>query len=390
MRVIQIYNRRKVWGGEDLVVDTLNALINKRGDYLYSWIRNNSELGTSLIGKMRAFIWGIYSPSAYRGMVKLIQSEDPDVVHVHNIYPLFSPSVLIACRQAGVPVLVHCHSYYLTCPITFHFHDGEVCEQCYGGREYWCILKNCRRNIFESMGYALRSIVARKLRLFKDNVTLFITLTKFAKYQLIQAGFNKDKIVIVPNMVVIPDSGVDASCGNYIAYVGRLSPEKGVETLLSAAARFPDLPIRVAGDGTLMRQLVEKAPKNVEFVRWLDRGQLARFYRLARFLVIPSIWFEPFGLVVAEAMGHGLPVIGSRIRGALPELVEDGVTGFLFEPGNTEDLADKMKLLWENPELCKKMGQAGREKAIREYSEDVFYERLMAVYRKAIEINDKR
>lgn len=386
MKVIQVFNRRDVWGGEDMMVDTITGVLRQQGHNVYMWTRENSEYIKGLTGKIKAFVWGIYSPSAYAEMMKIIDSEKPDVVHVHNLYPLFSPSVLIACRRAGVPVVVNCHSYYLTCPITFHFYDGKICMRCFGGREYWCILKNCRRNVFESAGYALRAFVARKMKFFTSNATLFVVLTEFSKRMLVDAGFKRERIIVVPNAVDSPDSNTGSSLGGYIAFVGRLSHEKGVKTLLSAAACLDELPVVVAGDGPLRSVLAETAPKNVEFAGWLDRDALRDFYSKARFLVVPSMCFESFGLIVAEAMSYGLPVIASNI-GGLPELVEDGVTGILFEAGNSEDLADKMKLLWNKPELCRKMGQAGREKVKREYSRQVYYKRLMTTYNKAIEIS---
>jgi glycosyltransferase involved in cell wall biosynthesis len=255
-----------------------------------------------------------------------------------------------------------------------------------GGKEYWCALKNCRSNIWESVAYALRSAVARKLRYFHKNVTLFIALTKFAREHLVQAGFEGDRIFVLPNMVAVEDSPTDPFQGRYVAFAGRMSPEKGVDTLLAAGRLLPDIPVCLAGDGPMMPAVVKQVSPNATFLGRLDTQEMTAFYRSARFLVIPSRCFEMCPLVVGEAMSHGLPVIASRI-GGLPELVENNVTGFLFEPGNSEDLARKVRLLWDNPDLCRKMGQAGREKAIREYNKDVYYRRLMAVYERAIEVN---
>ena len=176
---------------------------------------------------------------------------------------------------------------------------------------------------------------------------------------------------------------VEPSTGDYAAYVGRISPEKGLDTILAAASLLPELNVQVAGEGQTRRTLAANAPQNVKFIGALSRERIASFYRQARFIVVPSKWFEMCPLVISEAMSHGLPVIASNI-GGLPELVDDEVTGLLFEPGNPEDLADKMKRLWENPDLCRKMGQAGREKAIREYSEEIYYERLIGFYEKAV------
>jgi glycosyltransferase involved in cell wall biosynthesis len=135
-----------------------------------------------------------------------------------------------------------------------------------------------------------------------------------------------------------------------------------------------------------MPEVVKGAPANVKFMGHMSRDQLVGFYRNARFLVVPSICFETFGLVIVEAMSYGLPIIASRM-GGLPEIVEDGETGLLFEAGNSEELAYKMKLLWENPTLCRQMGQSGRKKVIREYNEDTYYERLMTVYDRALAMN---
>ena len=386
MRILQLYNQyRSLCGGEECVVYDIMAILKKRGVQTRLDMRTSRGLERSLAGKIRAFWNGIYSISSYNEMVNVIKEEKPDIVHVHNLYPLFSPSVLVACRKNGIPTVMNIHNFALTCPNTCHLYKERVCDRCLGGHEYWCVIRNCTGIIFKSFGYALRSAVARKFRLFHDNVTIFIALTEFARRRLVEAGSPEERIVVVPNMVSIPDSAIDPSKGRYAAFAGRMSPEKGVDTLFAAATKLPEIPVRIAGDGPIINELVGKAPENVEFTGLLDTQKMAAFYQNARFILLPSMWFEGCPMVILEAMSHGLPVIASRI-GGIPELVDDGVTGFLFEPGNAKELAEKMKLLWDNPDLCRQMGKAGREKAIREYSEDVYYKRLMAVYKKATEI----
>jgi glycosyltransferase involved in cell wall biosynthesis len=228
----------------------------------------------------------------------------------------------------------------------------------------------------------LRSVIARKWRLFLDNVTAYITPTEFVKRRLVAAGFPERRITAVPNMIDAPESGVDPSVNQYVAYVGRISPEKGIATLL-AGAGMTGLRVRIAGDPSPMPEIAKKAPANVEFLGPLSKEDVEELYRGARFVVLPSLWFETFGLVAAEAMSHGVPVIASNM-GGLTEVVDDGATGFLFEPGNAEDLANKMSVLWSNAALCRRMGRTAREKVIREYSEDAHYRRLMAVYETAI------
>lgn len=384
MKIVHVHNRGRFSGGEEVMHEAIIGML-RRNDHAVNVVEHKGvSVGAGLWIKMRAFKEGIYSRSAKRSFFSTLSAERPDVVHVHNLYPFLSPSILTACREKSVPVVMHVHNYRLICPIDVSLRNGTLCELCDGGREYRCALNNCRGNIFESIGYAARAAMARRWRLFHDNVTLFLPPSHFVKRRLVNAGFPEEQIVVLPNMVSVPVSGVDSSGGQYIAYSGRLSPTKGVGTLLGAA-RHTRLPVRLAGDGPIMTQLVDEAPKNAKFLGFLDRHQIVNFYRGARFTVVPSTWWEVFGLTGAESMSHGLPVIASRI-GSLPEIVDEGYTGLLFEPGNAEDLARQMKLLWENPELCRQMSLAGREKAVREYSEEVYYKRLMAVYERAIEL----
>ena len=382
MKAIQLTNLHRFRGGADVVAEENARLLTRRGNESVLLTRDSRRSATGLMGKVRAFRSGVYSAAGRRLVATALQQYAPDLVHIHEVYPFFSPWVLRDCARAGVPVVMTCHDYRLTCPIAVHLRDKDICELCLEGREYWCFLKNCRGNRLESLGYALRSAVARKWRLFLDNVTLYTTPSEFVKGRLADAGFPAERIVVVPNMISAPGSAVDPSSNTYVAYVGRIVPEKGIETLLTSA-RMTGLEVHLAGDYSQMPALRENAPPNVTFSGLLGRSEVRQFYQDARFLVFPSLWYETFGLVTAEAMSCGLPVIASNI-GAVPEVVEDGVTGLLFEAGNAADLAAKMRFLWDHPGLCREMGQAGREKVIREYSEDVYYDRLMHVYRRAV------
>ncbi len=384
MKILSLYNDyRSVHGGEKAVVDTTAALAPKYGMQVEVATRSSKDLGESFAGKVGAFFSGIYSRKAYAEMDALLARERPDVVHAHNLYPLFSPSVLVAARRAGVPTVMSVHNYGLVCPHWAHLRKGQVCERCVGGRPYWCALLNCRENMGESIGYALRSAFAQAFHLFRDNVTIFIALTHFAKERLAAAGYAKERIEVLPNMVALPESVADPATGEYAAFAGRLSPEKGGNTLLAAAHLLPDIPLRLAGDGPSKGAWESLAPANARFAGVLRGPEMADFYRGARFLVVPSRWFEMCPLVILEAMANGLPVIASNI-GGLPELVDDGVTGLLFEPAEAEDLAAKMRRLWEDPDMCRAMGRAARERATREHGEEHYFKRLRAIYDRAV------
>ncbi len=385
MKILQVHNWQRGGGGEGVIFEATTRILREQGHEV-SVMERDSDSVRDLWGRIHAFTDGIYSRSVKKELSFSLAIDPPDVVDVHNLSPLLSPSVLIACRQLNIPVVLRCQSYRLICPTGFHFRKRAVCELCCSGREYWCVLKNCRGNIFESVGYALRSGVARYWGFFRDNVTYYVPPTEFVKSRLVNSGFPEESIIVVPNMISVPDLGDDVSGeGDYVAYAGRISPEKGIDILLDSA-RQTGLPIRLAGDYSPMPELAKTAPANAEFVGHLNRDKLAEFYQNARFSVVPSLWYEPFGMVVSEAMSYGLPVIASS-TGGIPEIIENGITGFLVKPGNSEEMARKMKLLWEDRNLRQQMGEASRKKAIREYSEDVYYVRLMAAYKRAIKIN---
>jgi glycosyltransferase involved in cell wall biosynthesis len=386
VKLLQIYNQyRSAFNGEEAVVELTASIIERHGGTSRLMMRSSRGVDETLGGKVRAFWSGIYSHEAYRCMEQTLAEDRPDVVHVHNLYPLFSPSVLVACKRAGVPVVMSVHNQHLTCPRADHLHHGSICEKCVGGGEFNCVLQNCRQNIFESVAYATRSMVARRRRLFHDNVTLFLALSEFAKSRLVEAGFSDERIVVLRNMVAASPGPADPTQGSYAAFAGRMSQEKGLHSLLQAASDYPECSVQLAGDGPLMEHFQKNAPAHVKLNGQLNAEQMFDFYRGARFAVVPSITYEMCPLVILEAFSHGVPVIASRL-GAQREMVDDGVNGLLFEPGNANDLRDKMKRLWQDPELCRRLGQAGYEHVVRNHSEATYYERLMGVYRRAMSL----
>ena len=379
MKVLQVFNQyRSLFNGEELVVMRTQKMLAERGiecDLLMPSSREIQGLGA----KVSACFSGIYSRSAEREMRELLTASQVDIVHCHNLYPLLSPSVLVACRKSNVPVVVSVHNQGLTCPTADHMRNNQMCLKCYGGKEFNCVLNNCRGNLVESVGYALRSRFARRWKLYSKNATLLIALTEFARQWLAGGGYDAEQIAVLHNFVDEIHPPVDPADGEYVAFAGRLSPEKDVATLLAAAERCGNLPVRVAGDGPLLETLRAQAPDNVEFLGRVAPDEMADFYRRAKCLVLPSRAFEMCPLVITEAMSHGVPVVASAI-GGIDELVDDHVTGLLFEPGSAEDLASKMQRLFNEPETCRCFGAAGHEKAIREYAEEAYIQKLLKIY----------
>lgn len=385
MKIYLIHNNYGIFSGEEAVVESLLQLLSANGHKVIPYCRSSIEIPKMKLGKIRAFFNGIYSFSSKNFIRREMKKHKPDIVHIHNLFPLISPSILGECRRADIPVVMTVHNYRLLCPNGLFMTDGKVCDKCSYGREYWCILCNCMNNKFVSIGYALRNYFARRFRLFKDNVTIYICLTEFQRNRLVAEGFPSERCTVIPNMLNTEIVNTNSVSNDYVGYIGRISPEKGVTTLLAAASKFSEIPFKVAGSYDLMPFLLKEAPSNFKFLGKLSGNEVKEFYRSSRFIVLCSIWFEGFPMVILEAMLMSKPVICSRI-GGLPEIVEDCVTGLLFDPGNADDLAEKIYYLWEKPDLCRKMGQAGRKKVLREYSPERYYKRLMVVYEKAIEL----
>ncbi len=359
-----------------MVSATIDVL-KKHGETVEVWIVKNSDYLSGFLGKVSAFFSGIYSLRMKRTMRRALEDMQPDVVHVHNLYPLLSASILVACKEAGVPVVLHCHNHFLTCPIGTHLRNGKLCEECSSGDVINCVLHNCRRNIPESIGYAIRSKAANWAGWFNKIPSRIIVMSRYSRERLIGAGFSERQIALIPNVVSIPTCSHKKK--TYAVYVGRLSIEKGVNLIIKAAERLPDIKFRIAGDGPLMDVLKQGAPQNIHFEGWLSKEECMELYRGALFAVAPSICYETFGLAAADAMAHGLPVIASNI-GGLAEIIDDGVNGLHFRVGDVDDMCQKINDLWRSPDRAMKMGESARNKVMHEYSESIYYDRLKETY----------
>lgn len=385
MRIGLVHNSYRVAGGEDVAVSALRDLLGRRGHEVVPLFRSSLEIPQGPIGSASAFLRGIYRMGARREAREMLDRR-PDLIHVHNLYPLISPWILPEFRRGNIPVVMTVHNYRMICPNGLLMTGGMVCGKCLGGREYWCLLKKCEESIPKSAAYAIRGFLARRFRLFLDNVSVFIALTRFQKGVLTSHGFPPDRVVVIPQIAeaeAIRPGPPEEPPGQYVGYAGRFSPEKGIDLLLQVARESPDIPFRLAGDASRMPEARRRAPRNCEFLGVLDRAEMGRFYRSARVIVLPTRCYEVFPLSIVEAMACGKPVVTTRI-GGLPEIVEDGVTGLLCEPGDAAGLRSAVVRLWEDAGRCSGLGSAGREKALRQYSPEACYGRLLEAYRLAL------
>jgi len=283
-----------------------------------------------------AFVW---NRAARRGMRQAIRDFRPDVVHLHNIYHHLSTSILAEIRTARLPCVQTLHDYKLACPNYKMFTEGAVCERCKGGRYYEAIRHHCLWPSAPPNALAALEMGMTKLRhSYERTVRLFICPSQFMADKMAAWGEPPPKMLVIPNPVEAAPRSATRD-GNHLLFAGRLSAEKGIEVLIRAAARVPELEVRLAGTGpdeARLRTLAGGlAARNVVFLGFVKRSEHLELWERAQAFVVPSFWYENASIAALEAMAQGLPVLASRI-GGLPEQVADGETGLLVEPQNVE------------------------------------------------------
>ena len=388
MKILVVHNSYQEPGGEDVVFEQESALLRRRGHEVLAYRRCNTEISpSSLIGKAALLAASVWSSETRAQVVTLLNHEKPDVVHVHNTFPLISPSVFEACAEVRIPVVQTLHNYRLLCPQANCYRDGAPCEDCVTGSLWNAVRQGCyRQSRVGTAAVAAMLAFNRRRGTWTDLVDRHIALTEFARTKLIQAGLSADKVVVKPNFVD-PDPGMCEHIGEYALFVGRIAKEKGLGTLLDAWHHLGcDLPLWVVGDGPDRREFEQRAIQQglpVRFLGHLDRREVFRIIKASRLLLFPSLCYETFGMGIVEAYACGVPVIASR-HGAMQETVRDGITGLLFQPGNVEDLSEKLRFALGHPERLAWMGENARAEYKRKYTADTNYAQLMDIYAAAM------
>ncbi|BBD60658.1 putative glycosyl transferase [Nostoc sp. HK-01] len=381
MQILSIHNNYQIRGGEDESREAEEKLLREMGHAVDVYQEHNDRVPS--IGAVPMGLRSIWSKESYNIVKQKLQQSNCDIVHIQNFFPLISPSVHYAAKSEGVPVVQTLRNYRLLCPNGLFFRDGLVCEDCMGKFiPYPGVWHGCYRdNRPATIAVATMLTVHRAMRTWLEMVDVYISLTEFARQKFIAGGFPAEKIVVKPNFVH-PDPGVGNGSGGYALFVGRLSVEKGLDTLLAAWNYLEGkVPLKIIGEGPLADQVVESV-KRLPNVEWLGRKPITEVHKLmgeAMFLVFPSKWYETFGRVAVEAFAKGTPVIAANI-GAIAELVDAGRTGLLFSPGNPEDLATKVQWAMTHQELLAQMRQEARNEFESKYTAQQNYYRMMEIY----------
>lgn len=412
MRILQVNKFYYPHGGADKYFLNLTDALKKSGQtvavfsmthpknlasefkqYFVSQIEfNNASLGDKLKAPGRI----IYSLEAKRKFKKLVNDFQPDIIHVHNIYHQISPSILDVAKRKGIPVIMHLHDYKLLCPNYQLFTEGQTCEACRPKKYGQCVRKKCfKESLAKSFLASSEMFIHHSLlKIYKKNIALFIAPSNFMKKKVVEFAWPADKVRVVVNPFSIDEDtgkeqGIEenkiSTAEDYLLYFGRLSKEKGIETLIKAAA-LTKTKVKLAGTGPEELRLKEVAKitgAQVDFLGFKNGPELRQIITKAKAVLIPSIWYENMPLSLLEALSLGKIVIAANI-GGLPEIIHDGENGFLFEPQNIEDLKAKISLLDTLDEEKKQSIQKRAKESVAHVTPENNLQEILNIYQEIL------
>ena len=383
IRVLACHNFYQQPGGEDTSFAMEVEMLQARGHEVHCYTRHNDEIkDQSRVSAARDTFW---SRQSYRDVKALIRKHRPDVLHCTNTFPLISPSVYYAAREEGVAVVQSLRNYRLLCPGAALLRDDKVCEDCLGKALAWRgVIHKCYRESRAGSAVVAGMLAWHRLRgTWSRAVDMYYALTENSRQKFVEGGMSANRIAVKPNFLHPVPQPADGS-GGYAAFVGRLSPEKGVSVLLQAWNRMDvPLPLKIVGDGPQADE-VRRAAASDSRIQWHGHCPPERVQQIvgdAEFLIIPSIWHEPFGRVAIEALAAGTPIVASRI-GGLTEIIQHGHTGWHFTPGDADDLTQAIQAM--HGDQAASIRHAAREEFMSKYTEAVNYGQLINIYEAAL------
>lgn len=402
---MQVNKFWRVRGGSERYVFELSRMLSERGHEIIPFAMDDPANEPSRYSTL--FVSPVELSDPYRmpllkriGVAKRILSSReaanriailsdlayPDVAHLHNIYHHLSPSILKPLVERGIGTVMTIHDYKLLCPALRYYNNGEVCEKCRPLHYSSCVAGRCVHGSRAASALcAVEMFFHDATKAYTGRIDRFIAPSSFVAGKLLDRGLPPEQVTVIPNFVDnerwTPGDG-DGD-GDYIAFSGRLAREKGVETLVRAMVGLPHIPLKIVGSGMIeanVRQLArDLGISNIEFAGFKSEKDVRRLVRGSRFICVPSEWYENAPRSVLEAFACGKPVVASRI-GGISEMVRDGQTGLLAEPGDSDSLREGIEKLWNDPALARQMGAAARHLTETEYSSDAHYAKIIDTY----------
>lgn len=380
MRILIAHNAYQHRGGEDTVVESEVSLLREYGHEVELYRQHNDALNT--MPATSAAMTAIWSRRSTADIGEVCRRFRPDIIHAHNTFPLISPSLYWSASAHRVPVVQTLHNFRLLCPQATFLRNGTICEDCIGKLPWRAVTRRCYRDS-AAQSAVLTGMLAthRLLGTWRERVTTYIALNRFARDKYIAGGLPAERFRIKPNFVAssVRPSWTRQRTGGL--FVGRLSTEKGIDVLLAAAPLLERGAITVIGDGPMQAQT--QACFGEHYLGFQPLDAILHHMEAAQFLVLPSISYENSPRTIVEAYASGLPVIASRL-GALADIIHDGVTGLLFTPGDAADLAAKVRWAQAHPDEMLDMGRAARAEYEVQYTPERNHTLLMEIYEDAI------
>ncbi|MFA7597489.1 MAG: glycosyltransferase [Novosphingobium sp.] len=379
MKVLILHNAYRQKGGEDAVVEAESEMLRGHGVRVALHRVANDSIGT-LGDKVRTFARARRNPESGRDVLATISRELPDVVHIHNFFPLLTPGIHRLLAERGLPVVQTLHNYRLLCANGMFLRDGAICELCQQGSRGHALIHRCYRHSLPATLAVLRMQDASvHSPAWLQSVSRFIALTEFARAKFIEGGLPASRIAVKPNSVPDPGQGREAAERTGALFVGRIAPEKGVAALVEASHAFPRLPLTVVGDGPELEALRHAAPPHVEFTGALPSAAVMDRMKSAAWLIMPSTWYEGFPMTLVEAFACGLPVIAPRL-GGLAELVDHGNNGLLYDPSDPAGLERAIATAFAGHADRRHLSDGARETYLQRFSTKKNVAQLIDIY----------
>lgn len=401
MKVLQVSQNLFIRGGSDRMFLDTCALLQRHGHTVIPFVAQHPENAASNYsdyfppaadfdnpgaGDLLRYI---YSRPAAKAIRRLIRDHKPDVAHLHIYYGKLTASILPVLKAEGVPIVHTMHEYRQISPNYTLVHNDNIDEGCCGMHAWRAAVRRFNRGSLSRSALATIEWYVSRMIGSQRRIDRFIAISDFQKRKVAEHGVPGDRITRVYNFVepgVVMAKGAAPGTGDYFLYFGRIERIKGVFTLADAAAALPEIKVKIVGEGDAKAELAEylksKRINNVELVGFTQGDELKQLIRCSLAAVLSAEWYEPFGLTVLESFAQERPVIASRM-GALPELIDEGADGLLFEPGNADALRTQLQTLANDPARADTMGKAGRAKLLERFTPDAHYHELMRVYREA-------
>ncbi len=382
MKILLCHNYYKIRAGEAVVFDLEKELLEKNGNQVIVYTRDNKELDSfSLMEKLKSFLFGFYNPKTVKDIKEIIEKNRPDVAHIHNVFPLISPSIYRILKKNKIPIVQTFHNFRFFSIDGLIFNKPGKSPSAKSNLLFSIFKKKYKNSFVYSAWYA--GILRFNRKVLLKYIDKYIALNSFNKKLFADAGIPENKLVVVPNPASASESFFKNSPENYLLFAGRLSEEKGIITFLKAVENFSELPVKIIGSGHLeketLRFISEKSLENVEFLGQQDKTDFDKYLANALVTIFPSECYENCSLTVVNSIFLGTPVLAANV-GGITDFVIENKTGYLFESGNVEELTDKLFWIKNNLEEVKNMRKKVREYGEEQFSEEKNYKQLMRIF----------